>query len=33
MNAYINCLTQLPHLAYRAAEEAVVRAFFKKPTT
>jgi hypothetical protein len=32
MNAYINRLTQLAS-AYRAAEEAVVRAFFKKPRT
>ena len=32
MNAYMNRLTQLAS-AYRAAEEAVVRAFFKKPRT
>ena len=32
MNSYIHRLTQLAS-AYRAAEEAVVRAFFKKPRT
>ena len=32
MNRYIQRLTQLAS-AYRAAEEAVVRAFFKKPRT